>query len=47
MLNSARWVGLLKDRYIAPYHCCDLRAKIILAQYNEIQDIYTGDIITI
>ena len=34
-------------KYIAPCHCCDLRAKIILAQYNEVQDICTGDIITI
>ena len=33
--------------YIAPCHCCDLKSKIILSKDSEIQEICTGDIISL
>ena len=36
-----------KIQYLAPCHCCDLNSKIILSKYFPIEDICTGDVITL
>ena len=30
-------------KFLAPCHCCDLKSKIILSKYNQIQDVCVGD----
>ena len=33
--------------YLAPCHCCDLKSKIILSKYIDIQEICVGDVINL
>lgn len=44
-------IGLfLKDQkieYLAPIHCCNLKSKIILSKYIDIEEVCTGDIIEV
>lgn len=36
-----------KIEYLAPIHCCNLKSKIILSKYIDIQEVCTGDIIEV
>ena len=45
--NLSKYFKSEQIEYIAPCHCCDLKSKIILSKDSEIQEICTGDIISL
>ncbi len=45
--NLNKYFNSEQIEYIAPCHCCNLKSKIILSKNNSIQEICTGDLITL
>ena len=47
LINLAKFFKNENMKYFAPCHCCNLNSKIILSQYNKIEEICVGDTVVL